>query len=171
MRVSTDIRPLEGVDLMRCFVEGGLNGRNPDAACAVFSPRFIDHSPYVPPHGSPVPNHQSLTNIIQLVKYLTQPDVDMQFSLEDIFSDGKRVGYRLFGEGTVKVPGIGSRAKLADSSQASVREIHRLAPHTFVHLSRDAYFRDSVHMEYTGIGILKIDHGRFSEHWGSHNFQ
>jgi hypothetical protein len=158
VRHGMPMRSPRGVDLVRSFVDDCLNGHRRDAVETIFSPAYRDHHPLrVPVAGEePAAGWAGTTRDVQVViDFLAQDSVDIAFVLEDVFGTDDRVGYRLFGEGTLALAPSSGLLRPGGEPEAS-------AP-----ISGSGHLvGNRLHVEYLSIGIFKVAASRLAERWG-----
>jgi hypothetical protein len=136
--------------LVRDYVTAVLNGGDSASIPRLFSENYRDHDPpVIPALGlAPTPGWGTRRDIQMLCKALHRPGVDLVFVLEDVFQAGDRIGYRMFGSGSLLRGTSGYRAP-ADTSKAKHKAV-----------SRPEY----VSIQVTG--IFRVAHERLAERWG-----
>jgi hypothetical protein len=107
-----------------------MNARDLDALGDLFTEDFVDHDPMP---GQP-PGSQGMRSGLEALA--TQGE-DVSFHLEDCFSSGDRVAYRIFGTWTVP-PEFAFQAALGPPATVSL----------------------------SGVGIYRCRGGRLAERWG-----
>lgn len=130
-----------GLVLLERLVDEGLNGHDDSVVATLFSPRYRDHHPLSVPGADRTAGRMGSTQNMRDVIAFLAGCTDIKFTLEDAFATGDRVGYRLFGEGTVHLPRTPG-ARPASPGGASV------------------------HLTYHCVGIFALAAGRFTERWG-----
>jgi hypothetical protein len=136
--------------LVRRFVDEALNGCDLSVLREVLSTRFRDHDPVRLPGQVDGPaSFGSIRHVESLVEFLAQPTVDIAFVLEDLFGAGGRVGYRLFGQGTISLSPEG--LALGESRPG---------------LPEGKLLGNRLAMEYSSTGIFGVEGGRIVERWG-----
>lgn len=123
-----------------------LNDGAPAMVLDILSPTFRDHDPLTVP-GVVTPRlagQGTRADVVELVSFLRRPDVDVRFTLEDVFGHDDRLGYRLYGDGLLHRPE-------ADASEL-------LPPGKLV--------GGSLHVAYSCVGIYRVAAGRLVERWG-----
>lgn len=150
----------QGVDLVRSFVDDGLNGHRLEVLDTIFSPAYRDHDPLrVPIAGrEPTAGWAGTTRDVQVViEFLAQASVDIAFHLADLFGSDDRVGYRLYGEGTMA---------LAPGSEL-LRSAYERGPRARASLTESGQLVGGrLHVEYRSVGIFRVTGGRLAERWG-----
>lgn len=153
---------MQGIELVRSFVEDGLNGHRLDAVDAIFSSAYRDHDPLrVPVAGEePTLGWAGTTRDLRVViEFLAQESVDIAFHLEDVFGCEDRVGYRLYGEGTMALA-IGSQL---------LRAAARGGPEVRAWSGAGGLVGNRLHVEYQSVGIFRVAGPRLAERWGTIN--
>jgi hypothetical protein len=102
--------------------------------------------------------------VYDLLKFLKRPEVDIHFTLEDVFGTSDRAGYRLFAEGIIRrarqtapFKSTNDRFNMAFHAQALEQARAR----------RIREFPLQVHVTVRSLGIYRCqDHG-LAEHWAT----
>lgn len=128
-RGGASIGHLDGRRLVERLVEL-MNGGDIAALDDLFADDFVDHDPMPGPAG--------VAGVRLGLEMLSAQGENVRFHLEDCFSSGDRVAYRMFGTWTVPPELVFQR---------------ELAPAATVSLS--------------GVGIYKCRAGRLAERWGT----
>ena len=168
------------VKLVREYIEEGLNGGRRDVVAELFSPNFRDHDPLVVP-GLLEPRFPTLGGIREiyaLIQFLLHPGVDFNFKLEDAFSSGNQVAYRLFGQGTIELvgPDDESPASRVGGSGTSVgtRKVDVLGATLAIEpdgMSEGTILGDRYQVLVSRVGIFSVAAGRLAQHWGRATIQ
>lgn len=146
------------------LVEACLNKHQTETLSQLVAPGYRDHNPFSLP-GMTRPARRgwgTYKDLVQLLRYLALPGVDIRFTVEDAFSSSDRVGYRLFGEGQIAAlkdrdtgpqPLVAAKVANAISGGFSGTIVKkRLGIASLVELSC--------------VGIYRFHDGRIAERWG-----
>jgi hypothetical protein len=79
--------------LVQRYVNEVLNNQEVGLLDDLFSPAYCDHDPIL---GG---RRGGIGELRVLVRFLALPKTDLHFTLEDLFGESSKCGYRLFGEG------------------------------------------------------------------------
>ncbi len=166
------------VRLLDRFVKEVLNDHRHVAISEIFRPTFRDHDPITIFGSAPhLPlGRDDIDGLFALSGFLSQPEIDFQFIIEDVFAVSGRIAYRMYGQGSIKIddaadgrngneilPGLPGRfgtlrrLKVSGAEMAvSTRGFHEgtvLGGRYLVMVSR--------------IGIYKVVDNKLAEHWGT----
>lgn len=139
----------DGCHLVEAFVDKGLNGGQPDMVDELFSTSFRDHDPLQLPSAPPSAGMSTIRDVRAIIEFLARPEVDIVFHLEDVFGTGDRVGYRLFGQGTIELP-----------------EGSPLVGGPLGRVDANPVLGNRLHVEYRSTGVFRLAAGRLVERWG-----
>lgn len=144
MSQGADVRA-PGVVLLERLIDEGLNGHDEAVVDELFSPRYRDHHPLTVPGADRTAGRMGSTQNMRAVIAFLAGQADVKFTVEDAFAAGDRVGYRLFGEGLVRIPRPpgGPPAPPGGAPDGA-----------------------TVHLTYRCVGIFALAAGRFVERWG-----
>ena len=128
----------------------------------VFAMSFRDHNPlrlpgFLEPYRK---NWGTAGDVYNLLIFLRSPLVDLGFSLEDVFSSGDRVCYRLFCEGTVRTVHERDPNPMGDQAMQSMKVD---ADNHYEDPSSDGVTR----LLLERVGIFRVFERHLIEHWGS----
>ena len=162
---------VDGVaQLLNRYVNEVLNAGQSESVLQLFSSDYRDYDPLNIP-GVITPRHspESRQHILRQVALISNPSVDLRFTLEDFAISGNRAGYRIFGEGTVPV---GAEGRDERAEQLGDKMIRKLSiPNTglridFVKSAPGILVMDRLHVIYKCVGMFAIINEKFSERWG-----
>jgi hypothetical protein len=163
----------EGCELVDRYVEGVLNERRIEDVSNLFAPGFRDNDPLCIP-GLLQPDsgtYGTREDVRRLVGLLTAPGVDVRFVCEDVFGYEDRVGFRIFGQGTI--PLARSRDLLSQEANShgsrKWRRLRIAGATTALADDRSVggyVFDDMGLVEYQSVGIFRVASGRIVERWG-----
>jgi hypothetical protein len=172
--ISLDHDVPGNLTILQHFVTDILNEHQGDNIGLYVTPSYRDHHPFrVPGVLEPlVPGFGTVRDVRAMVDFLSLPAVDCWFSLEDAFTSDDRIGYRLFGEGTVEVSRLSRALESRSGPQSRNNEMrHLTAPGTSTVLSTlgspDGQFvGNRFHITYSCVGVYHVRSGRLAERWG-----
>lgn len=142
------------IRLVEELVEQALNAHDLDAVGRLMVKRYRDHSPlYLDPFLKPEPGGH-FVEVEQIVKFLSRDEIDIRFTLEDIFTVNDRVAYRIFGEGIIGLDSLG---------------VEFIGPPSA--LPAGALLGTELHVSYQCVGIFRVEGGQLAERWGAQILQ
>jgi hypothetical protein len=146
--------------LLGSFVTNLLNDANPIEVATLVDEGYRDHDPLrLPPFLVPSQaTFSTRSDLVQLVRFLGHPSVDIRFHLEDAFQVNDRIAYRLFGAGTLSIRDL--------LPQATSEDIDSIARGGRQNLPQGKILGESVQVDYQCTGIFRIHEGRMIERWG-----
>jgi hypothetical protein len=159
--------------LVDCYVDDILNGLDVGKVDLVFSPSFRDFDPLqIPGVLTPsLPNAGTIQDVKSLVSILSQPGVDIRFTLEEIFEGARgQIAFRLFGEGVV--PLADATDERTDPAPSDRRTVKKLAVRDtaldFGGLSPETgnLIADKLQVTYRCVGIFKAHNQQLLQRWG-----
>ena len=165
-----------GKDLVVRFVDQVLNGHQRDVVDGLFHVGYKDFDPIRIPGYEPRPI-QNKEYVHALCVFLATPEIDIHFTIEDLFGEEDRVAYRLFGEGLLPAEVQNENGSPPQSQhEAPVGGIIRNRRiGTFAVLTRDQ--RDQLsrsgkivgsrlHVEYRSVGFFLIKDSLLFQRYG-----
>ena len=162
-------------ELVEAYVERVLNGRDGAVIGSVFHSAFVDWNPLDLP-GMLTPNGlDRRAGVEAQVRLLSAPGVDIHFTLEDAFDNGRdRAAYRLFGEGslplTAEYEGTVTEREADGSSRKVLRGLDVAG--TGVAFESDGLQRVQaiprrLSITYACVGVFRAEDDQLVERWGS----
>ena len=156
-------------DLVTGFVERVLNGCDAGAIDDLCDARFRDFDPIAIP-GYPNRKIQDREYIRALCGFLRSDDVDVYFTLEDMFGIPGKIAYQLFGEGLVTVDSPTEPPVESGRHSTSPSVVPTFNPFSVMQASTLAkggrLLKNKLHVQYRSIGIFRIGNRRLVERRG-----
>ena len=154
--------------LVRDFVESVLNHHDQSLIDYLFSERYTDHDPLRIPGLLEPGAIGTIDDLKKSVCFLSFSEIDFHFTLEDLFSVGNKVAYRLFGDGTLKVVVDGNANMDARNENSSISRFRFSASEQWVgSLPLGSLLGNSLHVAYDCSGIFHVQEGKLATHWGT----
>jgi hypothetical protein len=152
-----------GMDLVRTYVTDVLNTHKVETVYDIFSPNYVDHDPFFATHRPDGIFHEAKhrADVLKLGHFLSRPEVDVKFNLEELFESNDRIAYRLYGEGTVKVDSV---RKTGEAPHAVDTRVFRSVADA-LEMEHDAG-KSMLHSIYQCTGIFLVENEMLVARWG-----
>lgn len=159
---------ITSVELAREYV-GLLNGRDPHNVETVLAPQYTDHDAVLIPgvRYAELRRANGVQHMRLLIDFLSQPNVDLAFTVLDVFGTDDRSALRVFGEGTIHLPerltDINSSGSSVETPPIGAGSRTQLGG---IGLQTGKILGNSLHMAYSCTCIFGVRDGFILDRWG-----